>query len=995
MGSTIHALMYNMSMITTQNVTEDILPAFLYTTILILRGTNRGTQADFLESLVDATKFGQERYTNYKQNTRLENKLRRKMRSTQKSFKNSCKEKHVLDAQIDQIINRVNEEVANTLEQLQLSHKHLHEATIHPDKFKSQLEENASRAYSRLTHLETIYFSQLIDTIATTYTSHVTPNLTYNDIGMEYLIERFDELNTSNQNERKTTSIAPGNKTQIQKGNITYGHFPQLVQHYTERNGNSERESIESNILRAIDNGLHHYIAISGPAGSGKTQMACKIANHLTSESSGEWALIAWLEASSPIQLRNQLVSFGDCLGLIDTETTDYDRSIAKLFSTLPTIYNERILLIYDNVDEIGSLSKYIPTSTQISLMVTTRSHEGWTNFNGWRLFEVGEFTQDIAIDLILRITGEENLSDATKIIEYSGTSPLLIGQMAATIRDDPSLTLATYYNQQVSDKCDGMIKPIAGASHNEPASDIFLRDISDLLSKMESSERAEALRQLSSLCYLAEGGTRRDWIQSNKNSASCRAYTKLNKSAIISETEDGYICKIHRFHANVIRNNWTSLGLTVFDACDLAAETLLKATSDTDIVERYHEIRATTQHVIDQYISIFNQRHSKHFMDRPEIQQQLTTVLNVANSTSLQFEAFQLQDIVSYAIKQHARNEVTSDLHVQIANTLRFFGQHADALKHYSIALGSLKRLTKHKLVREISYRREQAQCLRMNQQPEKSIALASKCHKVAQRRLGKTNIQTIAIQCELGYSYLATEALENIITMLSPASDAKINTSDHFELTTWLSARHILGMTYFQLGHKNNDSKLLTKGLEKLIDNISKCEQILPEEHLDALSYREALAWALGQIGDRERSLELYEDLLQRIEEFYSPHHSHALNVRLNIGSTLNSLNQPERAIEVLSSLELELEARMEPTSFTLANCRYSLRNSHYLLADYTAAFELYTKVSDVAGSLSSSFRAAVAEGWLSLSRHLSLNKHTEEALYLEKLARSLCEV
>ena len=242
MGSTIHALMYNMSMITTQNVTEDILPAFLYTTILILRGTNRGTQADFLESLVDATKFGQERYTNYKQNTRLENKLRRKMRSTQKSFKNSCKEKHVLDAQIDQIINRVNEEVANTLEQLQLSHKHLHEATIHPDKFKSQLEENASRAYSRLTHLETIYFSQLIDTIATTYTSHVTPNLTYNDIGMEYLIERFDELNTSNQNERKTTSIAPGNKTQIQKGNITYGHFPQLVQHYTERNGNSERE---------------------------------------------------------------------------------------------------------------------------------------------------------------------------------------------------------------------------------------------------------------------------------------------------------------------------------------------------------------------------------------------------------------------------------------------------------------------------------------------------------------------------------------------------------------------------------------------------------------------------------------------------------------------------------------------------------------------------------------------------------------------------------
>ena len=159
-----------------------------------------------------------------------------------------------------------------------------------------------------------------------------------------------------------------------------------------------------------------------------------------------------------------------------------------------------------------------------------------------------------------------------------------------------------------------------------------------------------------------------------------------------------------------------------------------------------------------------------------------------------------------------------------------------------------------------------------------------------------------------------------------------------------------------------------------------------------MDALSYRETLAWAVGQIGEFERSLELYEDLLERIKEFYGPHHFHALNIRLNIGSTLNMLNRPEQAIRVLSPLELELEARIEPTSFTLANCRYSLGNSYYLLADYAAALELYTKVSDVASSLSSSFRAAVADNWSSLSLHLTLNKQTEEAGYLEKLARSL---
>ena len=150
-------------MITTQNITEDILPAFLYTTILILRGTNRGDQADFLESLVDATKFGQERYTNYKQNTRLEKKLRRKMRSTQKSFKNSCKEKHILDTQIDQIINRVNEEVANTLEELQLGSTHLRQATTHPDKFRAWLKGQTETNLNHLQHLERTYYAQLIE----------------------------------------------------------------------------------------------------------------------------------------------------------------------------------------------------------------------------------------------------------------------------------------------------------------------------------------------------------------------------------------------------------------------------------------------------------------------------------------------------------------------------------------------------------------------------------------------------------------------------------------------------------------------------------------------------------------------------------------------------------------------------------------------------------------------------------------------------------------
>ena len=313
-------------MITTQNVTEDILPAFLYTTILILRATNRETQANFLESLLEATKFGQEKYSDYRANKPLEKQIKNRLKSAKKSFKKSCKKQGIPHEQIDQITTKVDNELANILEELQLGSTHLRQATTHPDKFRAWLKGQTETLFSHLQHLERTYYAQLIEAIATVYTSHIIPKLTYSDIGIKYLIEKVDEIDVHTNPKRDKETNLPISTVNIQDEIVLYGHFPQLVQHYTERHENNKIESVESNILETIQKNFGQHIAIVGPTGSGKTQLARAITNQLTSNNTDEWAMIAWLDASSPQLLRKQLTELGSCLGLVNTDTTDHNR---------------------------------------------------------------------------------------------------------------------------------------------------------------------------------------------------------------------------------------------------------------------------------------------------------------------------------------------------------------------------------------------------------------------------------------------------------------------------------------------------------------------------------------------------------------------------------------------------------------------------------------------------------------------------------------------
>ena len=989
MDSTIHVYMYNMSMITTQNITEDILPAFLYTTILILRGTNRGDQADFLESLVDATKFGQERYTNYKQNTRLEKKLRRKMRSTQKSFKNSCKEKHILDTQIDQIINRVNEEVANTLEELQLGSTHLRQATTHPDKFRAWLKGQTETNLNHLQHLERTYYAQLIEAIATAYTSHITPELTYSDIGIKYLIEKFDEINVHTNPKRDKETNSPISTVDIQDEIVLYGHFPQLVQHYTERHENNKKESIESNILETIQRNFGQHIAIVGPTGSGKTQLARVITNELISNNTDEWAMIAWLDARSPQLLRKQLTDLGSCLGLVNTNTTDHDQSALRLLAMIPNILNGRALFIFDNADNINTVSQYLPITDRVSVVVTTRSYDGWKNFASWAQYELTEFDENTAIELLLNITGENDQNQARQLVRFAGSLPLTIAQIGATICDDTSLTLNTYLAIQSKRHYKDGVKPVPGAPHNETIGRIFINNLITLLDRITANERTVVLQQLCTLCYLAESGCPREWIELMCHDTSVRTYRQLKQYAIISETEDGVLCKVHPYHSEIIRNNWNHLGISIYDACAIAVETLLSTNVELKSCEQYEQTRKVVQDNIEQFLCILNQRHSKPFLRRPEIQMHLSSTMNNAELTSLQSEALDLDAVLNYCIANCSSRTLKARLHAHYANLLRFAGCYRLALSHYARAKGRLRRYHQDHLITELTYRRNEAQCLRMSMQYREAVRLLEHIAPIAIKRLGNSNIHTLLIHCELGYAYYGANNLIDAIYTLQPLFDFDVNSTNYINFTTHLSARNILGMCYVKLGLESTHRKFSDFGIQLLIDTIYRFEEHLPSEHIDCLEYRENLGSALGILGKQTLALEQYKSLLDTIINKYGPHHALTFNVRHMIGVTELQLGHYENAISTLSELDCELETRVSSDNVWYLNCQYALGLAHFRSGHYVDSLVSFEKIVNAQDSLVPELKSATRNQLLSLSKSVNNQSFLEVAGQFRRLA------
>jgi tetratricopeptide (TPR) repeat protein len=161
---------------------------------------------------------------------------------------------------------------------------------------------------------------------------------------------------------------------------------------------------------------------ITGLGGVGKTQLALEYAYRYASDYEGVW----WLHAGEPLTLARDYAGLAPHFGM--AAAADQGQIVREVREQLSQ--RQRILLIFDDATEPGTLDPYLPLGPGRQVIVTTRTQ----NWPGADAQEVHELPLEAAISLLLRRTGQTDQAAAEDLAKRLGCLPLALDVAASYI---------------------------------------------------------------------------------------------------------------------------------------------------------------------------------------------------------------------------------------------------------------------------------------------------------------------------------------------------------------------------------------------------------------------------------------------------------------------------------------------------------------------------------------------------------------------------------
>jgi tetratricopeptide (TPR) repeat protein len=157
--------------------------------------------------------------------------------------------------------------------------------------------------------------------------------------------------------------------------------------------------------------------ALSGLGGIGKTQMAIEYAY----QHAPEYAAVFWIGADTYETLTASFISIAELLNLSEKQEQDQSKVVAAVLRWLNS--HLEWLLIYDNVEDIEMVKRFLPNSRSGAILLTTRIHA------------LGTLAQTIEVMQMSQQEGINFLSRRAKLLNSETSSTLLSAAESESVK--------------------------------------------------------------------------------------------------------------------------------------------------------------------------------------------------------------------------------------------------------------------------------------------------------------------------------------------------------------------------------------------------------------------------------------------------------------------------------------------------------------------------------------------------------------------------------
>jgi DNA-binding CsgD family transcriptional regulator len=203
-------------------------------------------------------------------------------------------------------------------------------------------------------------------------------------------------------------------------------NLPAYLNHYVERH------NIKKSILDKFQYGSTRnnimIVGIYGLGGIGKTTLA----NDIIHNPAQSYSFRGWIRANSEESLKNDYFTLCENVAICNKDMTDQQ----KIFNVKKWLEEqENILLVYDNIEDMNLLEKYLPNTGHI--LVTSRNYNvsNGVELNTMNLEEATELFNNITPTHIQQTTDYKN--NLKSLLQELGFLPLTLSQAAAYISEN------------------------------------------------------------------------------------------------------------------------------------------------------------------------------------------------------------------------------------------------------------------------------------------------------------------------------------------------------------------------------------------------------------------------------------------------------------------------------------------------------------------------------------------------------------------------------